>query len=386
LAKKVSLVAAGLAALLSGAVAGSELQQISQSGFGAFEVSLAPSGEHIAAAWFDTRNGSADIYLRLLDSSGKPASPEYRLTTTKQQSYEVSIDTLDGGLGIAWYEKSATGSQQAQIGRWKMGNGLEWQTPVSLSSIDSRIPVLRTFGSRIFCAWIETSGTGAESVMANWWDEYGEPQGDPIRVGPAGSTTWNLNAAIDEQGIAYVVFDAISKTRAEEVFLARIDDRAVSLVRLTEDDGYASKYPDLVLSPTGLALTWFDERDGNREVYFFASSTRHLKYTIDHSSRRVTRSPGASIGAYLAINCHQISLVWSDNSDGIYDVYLQKFDLQGESIGQSQRIALTPSQSLIPAIQSWGSGFIVAWNEIQRSTSGYHSDETRAEIFVQLLR
>ncbi len=386
MAKKAPLVAAALIAFHSAAVAGSDPQQVSQSGFGAYEVSLAASGEGMAVAWYDTRNGSADLYLRILDSSGKPDSPEYRLTATANQSYEVSIDTLDKGLGIAWYEKSPTGAQQARVGMWKSGDGLEWQSPLSAAPLDSRIPVLRTFESRIFCAWVETSDTGKEFVMANWWDKNGVPLEESIRVGPAGSSTWNLNAAIDEQGVAYVVFDAVAKTQTEEVFLARIDDSTVTLRQLTDDDGFASKYPDLVLSPGGLALTWFDERDGNREVYFFSSPTRHLQRTIDQSSHRVTRSSGASIGAYLAANDQQIALVWSDNSNGAYDIYLQQFDLQGRSIGEPQVITTTPSQSLIPAIRSWGDGFIVAWNEIQRSASGYHSDETRAEILVQLVR
>ena len=45
--------------------------QVSQSGAGAYEVALAGDDAGFAVAWYDTRDGNPEIYMRLLDESGK---------------------------------------------------------------------------------------------------------------------------------------------------------------------------------------------------------------------------------------------------------------------------------------------------------------------------
>ena len=55
-------------------------RQISDSGFGAYEVSLAAWNDGLAVAWYDTRHGNAEIYVRSLDENGRNAGAELRLT------------------------------------------------------------------------------------------------------------------------------------------------------------------------------------------------------------------------------------------------------------------------------------------------------------------
>ena len=94
----------------------------------------------------------------------------------------------------------------------------------------------------LFCAWLEEGDTGTH-LFARWFDGEGQPLGTPLRVAIAGSTTWDLNAALGDDGAACVVFDANVGTGADEFFLARIEPRSAALhgevVRLTRDDGFA---------------------------------------------------------------------------------------------------------------------------------------------------
>ena len=78
-------------AALVAAAACSPPRQISESGFGAFEVSLAVWDDGLAVAWYDTRDGNAEVYVRRLDADGRKAGPELRLTTTEAESYEADI-------------------------------------------------------------------------------------------------------------------------------------------------------------------------------------------------------------------------------------------------------------------------------------------------------
>lgn len=353
--------------------------QVSDSGAGAYEVSLAAWGDGFAAAWYDTRNGNAEIYVRSLDGEGRHAGPELRITTTDAQSYEADIAPLADGFAIAWYEKSADAALRAQLGVWARNGAPRWTTQLAIGAGDSRNPVVRTYGDRVFCAWIEAEA-GQESVWAGWWDRNGQPRGNPVRLGAAGEKTWNLNAAISAAGEAWVVFDAKAGTEAEELFLATLADNGATLVELTADDGIASKYPDIALEGELAAITWFDERDGNREVYLAAAPAAELRGPIEQRAHRVTDSQGASIGAYLAWNGNRIGLAWSDDTGGNYEVFFRPFDVAGEPLGITRRLTTSAAHSMIPAIKPWRDGFALAWDEVAPADAGVHDAATRSEI------
>ena len=64
---RLGLPAAVLTALLG---CGPRPQQISDSGFGAYEASVSTWPDGLVVAWYDTRDGNAEVYVRLLDAAG----------------------------------------------------------------------------------------------------------------------------------------------------------------------------------------------------------------------------------------------------------------------------------------------------------------------------
>jgi hypothetical protein len=368
------------------AAAGCSPRQITDSGFGAFEVSLAASNDELAVAWYDTRDGNAEVYVRALEADTHETGPELRLTTTAAESYEADIALVADGFAVAWYEKESDGRTRSQLGAWHGDGTPAWSTAVAAGPGSSRNAIVRSFGDALFCAWIEADADGRESVWGGWWNLDGQPRGEPARLGAAGETTWNLNAAIGPNGEAWVVFDARAGTRVEELFVARLAEGLVTLARLTADDGIRSKYPDIGLAAGRGAITWYDERDGNREVYLAAVPADELTLPIEARARRITTTPGWSIGAYLAWNDDRIGLAWSDDSSGNYEVFFQSFDAAGSPLASPRRLSDTPTNSLIPAIVPWRDGFALAWDEVVPSPAGALGDETRAEVVFATVR
>lgn len=198
-----------------------------------------------------------------------------------------------------------------------------------------------------------------------------------------------MNATIDDQRRAWVVFDARVETRADEVFVARVDKTTSRVTRVTADDGFASKYPDLAVGGGRVALTWFDERDGNKEVYLFVAGEEDLKEGLEARAARITNSPGESIGAYVAWNAkrRRFGLAWCDNSEGQHDIYFEPFDARGRPIGVTRRLTKNSTDSLIPAIRPSGEGFALAWNEYAPARKGVHeSDDDRSEVSFAFVR
>jgi hypothetical protein len=365
-----------IVAVLLAAACSERPQRISNSGKGALEAALTPLRDGFAVGWYDTREGGGDIYIRVLDADGRPAGPERRLTNNPESSYEVSLASLGDDLVVAWYDQGRSGQQIARLGRWTRDGINRW---VKVFDPNTRNPVVLSDGSAVFCAWIQTEADGHEAAFARWWEADGRPRTAPMRLGAASKTTWNLNAALDASGTAWVVFDADASTRASEVYIARADASGVDPVRLTIDDGAPSKYPDLAIGRGGrAALSWQDDRDGNTEVYLLAATLSEMKTGIDGRRRRVTATPGESIGAYIAWNGDRLGLVWSDKTEGQHEVYFESFTAEGTPREPARRLTQTTTWSLVPAIRPRRDGFALAWTEY--SPAGEMHDGT-AEVF-----
>lgn len=383
----ILLAAAAAVTLLASACREQGLARISESGFGAYEVSLATFDDRIAVGWYDTRDGNAEIYVRVVDAAGRRAHTEERLTNDAEDSYEIDLAAADDALAVAWYDKDASQRLRSRLGLYEFGTGFTWRTDLSTTGNASRNPVVRARDERIFCAWIEADDDGAEHVLAAWWDTSGRPLGAPVTLAEVGETTWNLNAALDETGRSWVVFDARVETAAEELYVATLDGGRVDLERLSADDGVPSKYPDIAIDAGRTALTWFDERDGNREVYLHAGSLDTLDIELERDARRISHTSGDSIGAYVAWNPPHIGLAWSDRGNaGAHDVMFQRFDASGAPLGPIERITNTPERSLIPAISPWRDGFAIAWNEVSPGPEGTHDPATRSEVELTFRR
>jgi hypothetical protein len=363
-----------IAALVTAGCGSEGFQQVSETPAGAFEASLATFADGFAVAWYDTRDGHAEIYERELDGSGRPVGEDRRLTTGSGDSYEADIAGTSNGFAVGWYEKHPTGHLVPWLGVWARDGTRRWARPLAESG---RNTVVRAGSGAIFVGWVVDEGNDRAGVWAGWWGEDGVPLAPAARLADAGRTTWNLNAAIDpgstaDRPHAWLAFDAAAGTAKEELFLLEVLSDGVNLARITPDDGAASKYPDLALSGDRIALTWFDVKDGNDEVYLAVGTTKEIRSGQPPGLRRITQTDGSSIGAYLAWNADRLGLAWCDDSEGQHELYFQTFGPVGVPLVEPTRLTHTELSSCIPAIKPWRHGFAIAWNEYEESDGGSH--------------
>jgi len=364
-----------------------DFQSVSTGKAGAFEPDVAVGDDLVAVAWNDNRDGNDEIYLRLYSPELRAITTELRLTHTPTPSYEASIALLDNDIAIAWYERFPGGRLQTWIGLWDRNGHRAWQHPLPPARASTRNPVLRRIDGKLFAAWIEDDNDAAQPsrVLGAWLDHDGNTS-PLILLGMASRTTWNLNAERWPDGRAAVVFDAVAGTRNSELWLALVDDARSTLTRLGADDGFDSKYPDLAVHGDTAALTWFDMKDGNDEVYLATFAVDHIPQgTLDTSAMRVTQTAGESIGAYLAWSHDTLGLAWCDNTSGNHEIFFQRFDPQGRMLAPARQVTHTSADSLIPSIKPLGRGFVLAWNEAVLADGGHDGDQgkTRSEVVLQ---
>jgi hypothetical protein len=383
---------AAVVALLSAGCGANETVPVTAFDAVAFEPSVAVFHDGFAVAWYDTRHGHGELYQQALDENGEPIGTEVRLTTGTRDAYEADIHAIEGTAAgsafvVGWYEKGADNSLVPRLGVWSRNGTARWITTLSTRG---RNTVVRVRDELVFAAWIEDDVEPAAGIWTGWWNLRGEMVVAPRRIAAAGKTTYNLNAALvdgtSESGVptAVVVFDAKVGTKAEELYLAADDGLHASVTRLTPDDGFASTYPDLALSGARAALTWFDARDGNEEVYLRVTTRAELARADAIGGSRITHSKGHSIGAYTAWSGDRLGLAWCDDSEGQAEIYFAEFDASGAPRGDTQRLTTTRAGSLIPSIHRWRSGFVLAWNEWTGGTEG-HNERGRSQVLLKLL-
>ena len=395
-----TLLASALCCAATPAGAQSDAVQVSRSGHGAYEASLASHPRGFAIAWYDTRHGLPEIHARLVDRSGRPVSDEYRLTTSAGRSYEpslaVSHPSVSDDLVVGWYEVAVDDSTSlARVGAWTADGTPLWERTLSDPRRHGRATVVAAAGDRIQCVWIEeapeSESDGSRKPSAAIWAQQLGPDGEPVgaarRIADASRTTWNLNLRVDAEGVPWVAFDAQLGTRAPELFLARLGRDRVALHRLSADDGASSVYPDLAFGAGRAAVTWWDTRDGNAEVYLAVLDEEELPHGIEPVAARVTDTAGESLGAYIAWNGARFGLAWSDESEPgrPHEVYFQQFTAAGVPVRAPRRLTDNPTASLIPAIRAAGSRFALAWNEDDVNARGDHRSGGRSEVLFALV-
>jgi hypothetical protein len=134
-------------------------------------------------------------------------------------------------------------------------------------------------------------------------------------------------------------------------------------IRLTD-------YPSVSLSPslcggcstgdpTGvLHLVWYDNRDGNEEVYY-----RRFDGLAWGENQRLTLDAGRSTDPCVAATPDgHVHVVWSDDRDGNSEIYYKEWD--GLSWNPDQRLTNAPSSSVTPSLTADPSGKIhVVWSD-----------------------
>jgi hypothetical protein len=147
-----------------------------------------------------------------------------------------------------------------------------------------------------------------------------------------------------------------------EIYFARISPEATVVgtdTRIT-DAGGSSFDPSLAWTGSEFGLSWFDDRDGNTEVYFTRIDGDGAKVGADV---RITNNSGASDHAFIGWSGSEYGIVWSDDREGNEEIYFVRVSPTGSRTGTDVRVTDATGSSDHPSVQWTGSEFCVAWDD-----------------------
>jgi len=140
-----------------------------------------------------------------------------------------------------------------------------------------------------------------------------------------------------------------------EIYFARFDaafNRIGDETRVTNAAGGSSS-PSLAWTGSGFGIAWYDDRDGNSEIYFARLDASGAKIGGDV---RVTNAAGTSRLPRIAWSGLDYGLLWSDQRDGTWESWYARVDATGTVVaGSERRLTATPYDSN-PARFAWNGG------------------------------
>jgi hypothetical protein len=106
-------------------------------------------------------------------------------------------------------------------------------------------------------------------------------------------------------------------------------------------------------------VVWFDERDGNSEIYYKRSTDAGASWGAD---TRLTNNSANSFSPSVSVSGQVVHVVWSDNREGNNnEIYYKRSTDGGVSWGADTRLTNNSANSSYPSVSVSGQVVHVVW-------------------------
>jgi uncharacterized protein YqjF (DUF2071 family) len=185
---------------------------------------------------------------------------------------------------------------------------------------------------------------------------------------------------MDSSGNAHIAWDDY-RDGDHEIYYTKLDNDGNTLVddtRLTYASGY-SMAPSIAVDSSGnVHIAWYDERDGNREIYY--TKLNDTGYTLVDDTRLTDDTAYSTFPSIAVDSSGNVHITWRDNRDGTAEIYYTKLDNNGNTLVDDTRLTYDAEWCWRPHIAVDSSGNIhITW--IDERDAGY----LNAEIYYTKL-
>jgi len=148
----------------------------------------------------------------------------------------------------------------------------------------------------------------------------------------------------------------------DEIYYKRSTDGGTSWsadIRLT-NNSQSSENPSVAVSGANIHVAWHDNRDGNLEIYYKRSTDGGLTWGAD---TRLSSSPGLSARPSVAVSGSDVQVTWDDDRDGNWEIHHKRSIDGGLTWGTDARLTNNPGASNLPSIAVSTSNVHLVWDD-----------------------
>lgn len=326
---------------------------------------IATSGDTIHIVWRDNRSGNFyDIYYKRSTDGGVSWSADTRLSLVAFNEWSPSIAVQGSTIHIVYRGGSGNGEM---FYKRSTDAGTSWEAEIQLSSNSDypSKPCISISGSAVHVVWVD-SRDGNDEIYYKRSTDAGLSWEADIRLtnNSFGSSSPSVAASNSD---VHIVWMDIPGSGDYEIYYKHSSDAGLSWgtdMQLTNNPSLSSA-PSISVSDLFINVVWFDQRDGNNEIYYKRSIDGGLNWEID---TRLTNNPGDSWYASLSVSDSAVHVVWMDHRDGYSETYYKLSTDAGVNWGVDTR--LTNSNSDFygfrgPFVSTSLSMVHVIWNDFR---------------------
>jgi hypothetical protein len=350
-----------------------------------FGPSVAANDSGFVIAWYDRRNGNWDIYAQRYSVDGNTLGGNFMVNDGVNDQYEASVAANDSGFVIAWYDyRNGTADIYAQRynvngdtigGNFLVDDGSNAQVTPNIAAHDNGFAIV----------WRD-SRDGGNDIYTQWYDAGGSALGVNSQVNNSDSKVdqGDGSVAMNTLGSSVVVWYDLRNDPGNwslvDIYGQRYNSAAEPIGSnfLINDTTTAIHYgydPRAVFLPGGgFVVTWYDYRN-NWYTDIYAQIFDSVGNAVG-SNFRVNDDVTEEFNHYnpnIAANDSGFMIVWSDSRNGGSDIYAQRYDTAGNAVGGNFKVDDGSSDQYGPSVAANDSGFVVVWYDYRNGSSDIYA-------------
>ncbi len=353
------------------------------------KAALLPTGE-MMAVWHDRRNSRyPQIVGRLYDASGHPVGEDFRISENNSNyAYSPSIAACGNGFVVAWYD-TRNGNADIYAQRYDAAGSPQGGNFLvsDISAYEQVFPSVAANDSGFVIAWqdgrngqSDISRDGNVDIYAQRYDAAGSPQGGNFLVNDDGLGYDQRRPSVAADDSGFVIAWQDGRNGQADIYAQRYSPTGSALGGnfLVNDDGldYDQRYPSVAANDSGFMIAWCDNRSGGDDIYaqLFRANGATLGGNFlvnDDGPGNYQYIDGAS---NVAASDSGFVISWADYRRSSYgDIYAQRYDAAGLAVGSNFLVNDTDSiYCSYPSTAANHSGFAVVWYDTRYNPGGYY--------------
>ena len=324
--------------------------------------------------WGDGRNDEKDIYAQRYDSNGVALGDNFRVNDDasglSQLTPDVAMDYA-GNFVIAWDDRRNGGwdiyAQRYNPGGEPQGENFKVDDD-TVGALQFYPSISVDYTGNFVIAWDDYRNPDSD-IYAQRYNSSGEPQGENFRV--------NDDSPASAQGQSDVCIDSIGNfvitwmdwRSGFNIYAQMYNSSGVPEgVNFEVNDGpyNAHQYdPAISVEPAGnFVIAWEDARDGydifaQRFDKYGTKSGDNFKVN-DDTTGASQNSPSLALD-----DSGKFVIVWDDNRNGDWDIFVQQYNQIGDSISVNFCVAdtadTTGNNQNCPTVEIWNNKIYNTW-------------------------